>query len=102
MLGRALRLIRVFHDMPQGKLAQRLGISNSFLSEIETEKKTPSIDLLNKYSAIFDIPMSSILLFAENMDSPGRPRKKWIADKILRLLEYVDARSREEPNDVQD
>lgn len=102
MLGRALRLIRVFHDVSQGKLAQKLGISNSFLSEIETEKKTPSVELLGKYSEIFEIPMSSILLFAENMETPARPRKKWIADKILKLLEYVDARAREEEDRVQD
>lgn len=94
MLGRALRLIRVYHDVPQGKLAERLGISNSFLSEIESEKKTPSMELLAKYSATFDIPMSSILLFAENMNTPARPRSKWIADKIVKLLEFVDARSK--------
>ena len=35
MLSEALRLIRVFHDMKQTELADRLSISKSYLSEIE-------------------------------------------------------------------
>lgn len=38
MLSEALRLIRVFHDMKQTELAQRLGISKSYLSEIEKDR----------------------------------------------------------------
>ena len=36
MLSEALRLIRVFHDLKQTELADRLGVSKSYLSEIES------------------------------------------------------------------
>ena len=39
MQSDALRLVRVFHDMSQTALAERLGISKSYLSEIEKGEK---------------------------------------------------------------
>lgn len=61
MLCKALKLIRSYYDMSQTELSVELGLSNSYLSEIESGKKQPSIDLLQKYSDYFDIPLSSIL-----------------------------------------
>jgi transcriptional regulator with XRE-family HTH domain len=63
MLGKALRLIRVFHDLSQKDLAEKLEISKSYISEIESGKKTPTIDLLNKYSNFFDIPTKRLFIF---------------------------------------
>jgi transcriptional regulator with XRE-family HTH domain len=63
MLGKALKLIRSYYDLSQTELCSRLGISNSHLSEIESGKKQPSIELLRKYSDYFEIPLSSILFF---------------------------------------
>ena len=100
MLHRALRLLRTYHQLSQIELAKRLGISNSYLSEIEKGgDKEPSLDLLNKYAEIFKMPVSSILLFSEQIISGSKPGSKLriaSADKILRLLEWL-----EERNDVQ-
>lgn len=95
MLNKALKLLRTYHQLTQVELAQRLGIANSYLSEIETGIKTPSIELLEKYSLVFKIPVSSIILFSEKMDNPKRSSEKLrvaAAAKILRLLEWVDER----------
>jgi len=74
MLNEALRLIRVFHDMKQTALCNEFGISRSYLSEIESGKKTPSLDLVQQYSDFFDIPSSSIMLFSEKINTGKRPR----------------------------
>jgi len=95
MMHRALRLLRTYHDLKQGELAECLGISGSYLSEIEGGTKTPSLDLLQKYAGVFRIPVSSILLFSESIvKGQKRPKKLQViaADKILRLLEYLDER----------
>jgi transcriptional regulator with XRE-family HTH domain len=91
MLNRALRLARVFHDMTQKDLAVQLGITNSHLSEIESGKKQPSMALLQRYSEVFDIPVSSLLFFGENIEDSERgvKVKAQISDKVLRLLEFV-------------
>ncbi|WP_233863701.1 helix-turn-helix transcriptional regulator [Paraburkholderia adhaesiva] len=91
MLNRALKLIRAFHQLSQTELAKRLGISNSYLSEIESGLKAPSVELLKQYSEIFKIPVSSIMLFSEHLEAqgPGGRLRVKAADKILRLLEWV-------------
>lgn len=92
MLHRALRLLRTYHQLTQVSLAKRMGISNSYLSEIESGNKAPGMDLLTKYSEIFKMPVSSILLFSEKMESdtrPGSTLRVAAADKILKLLEWL-------------
>ena len=70
MLSEALRLIRVFHDMKQTELAQRLGISKSYLSEIESGKKPPRMDLIERYVSEFDIPSSVDFVFRRGPRAP--------------------------------
>jgi len=99
LLPEALRLIRVFHDLKQNELASRFGISKSYLSEIESGKKEPSIELIEKYSEEFGIPASSIIFFSENLSSPGRGRlaaehtRGAIAGKIISFLHFIEERT---------
>lgn len=95
MLNKALKLIRSYHDLSQTELSVELGLSNSYLSEIEAGKKQPSIELLSRYSDYFDIPLSSILFFAESLDVP-KPTdhiRAGIARTIVNLLEWNEGRN---------
>ncbi|HEY1631776.1 MAG TPA: helix-turn-helix transcriptional regulator [Rhizomicrobium sp.] len=96
MLSEALRLIRVFHDVKQNDLADRFGISKSYLSEIENGKKSPSIEIIEKYSSEFQIPASSILFFSENLSGKSKAADKArgaIAKKILNFLKIIETRT---------
>ncbi len=95
MLNEALRLIRVFHDMTQTALAERLGISKSHLSEIESKKKVPTLSLLAKYSEVFDIPLSSIMFFSERLEpgSSAEDARHFVSSKIVTLLNFIAQRS---------
>lgn len=89
-ISRTLHLIRAYHNMKQVDLAERLNISKSYLSEIESGKKKPSLDLLERYSDIFEIPLSSIMVFYEQYDKPLKNKARdFIADKALRLLSWA-------------
>lgn len=93
-LGRALKLIRSYHDLSQIDLAQKLDISRSYLSEIEAGRKTPSMDLLGQYSRQFAVPLSTLLLVSEGFEShtlTGR-LKKSATEKAIRFLEWADTR----------
>lgn len=68
VLSKALNLIRNFHDLSQKQLAQRLEISKSYLSEIEAGKKQPTLRLLQRYSEVFQVPVSSILFLSETLE----------------------------------
>lgn len=92
MLHRALKLLRTYHRLTQQQLAERLAISNSYLSEIEKGTKTANLDLLEKYASVFSIPASSILLFSERIDAdrPGDRLRFAASQKVLKLLEWID------------
>lgn len=93
--NRALKLLRTYHQYTQVGLAKRLGISNSYLSELEKGDKTPGLDLLERYSEVFKMPVSSILFFSESINEDRKPGTKLrvaAADKILRLLEWLQER----------
>jgi len=91
MLNEALRLIRVFHNMNQKELSIKLEISRSYLSEIESGKKNINIDLLNKYSTVFDIPSSSLLLFSENLENNKLSEKTrvYVAKKVVNIMNWI-------------
>lgn len=91
MLSRALRLMRVFNDMSQKDLAEKLGISKSMISEIESGKKNSTIELLNKYSEVFDIPVSSIIFFSETLsqNTKSEQLREFVSSKIIAMLEMI-------------
>ena len=93
MLNEALRLIRIFHDMKQTDLCEEFGISKSYLSEIESGKKNPSMDLIQKYADFFEIPASSIMLFSEKIEQNTSARSKMnrvkAARRILGFMSWI-------------
>lgn len=99
MINQALKKIREFHNMKQYELANTIGISNSYLSEIESGKKSPSLELLKKYSEVFDIPVSSLIYFSEELEKPTTSSNtiKVKAKKfLLKLLEWSNTIEQQE------
>lgn len=94
MLNEALKQIRIFHQIKQADLADKLKISRSYLSEIESGRKSVSMDILNKYSEIFDVPHSSLLLFSENIgkNKLSEGFRSVCAGKIIQIMEWINAR----------
>ena len=89
-LGAALRSLRVFHDLSQTEAAEKLEVSKSYLSEVESGKKEPTLALLSRYSEVFSVPLSSVLFFAEQMGkNDSQSIAGGIAPKVLRLLEWI-------------
>ena len=91
MIAEALRLLRTYHKTSQSRLAMDLGVSKSYLSEIESGKKKVTLDILKQYSSHFDVPLSALFFFAEELD------RNRVADRVhgaialgtLRLLSRV-------------
>ncbi|MCT2560054.1 helix-turn-helix domain-containing protein [Tsuneonella sp. YG55] len=95
MLGEALRLIRVYHDLKQKQVAERLDISTSYLSEIEKGHKTPTLEVIQRYSDVFGLPVSSIMFFAESVEGGGSAdrARTFVAGKMVGLMQFLEARS---------
>lgn len=94
MLNQALRYLRRYHGIKQQDLAVKLGISNNYLSEIESGTKAHviTVELLSKYAEIFKVPASTLMLFSEQLDSGKRSEKLRVsmAAKVLKMLDWID------------
>lgn len=99
MFGQALKLLRRYQGINQANLAKKLGVSRSYISELESGNRTPSIDLLRRYADVFNVPVSSLVFFAEALEDKehlsGRLEKAKgaIAKKIIALLTVLDVDS---------
>jgi transcriptional regulator with XRE-family HTH domain len=100
MLHSALRHLRTYHGLKQQDMAAKLQISKSYLSEIESGVKAHAItvDLLNKYAEIFNVPVSTLMLFSEQLDSGKRSDKLRVAmaAKVIKILDWIDQHEHEE------
>jgi transcriptional regulator with XRE-family HTH domain len=89
VINRALRLTREFYRMKQVELAHKLSLSTSYLSEIEAGKKPVSLEILEGYAKVFDIPVSTFLLFKDQIVAPCDDRTKRRAERLLQFFEWV-------------
>lgn len=97
MLGDSLRLIRRMHSISGKDLAAKLGISATYLSEIENNKKKPTLELLNKYATVFKVRLSTLLFFDESItDTQGQISLRNSFIKFAKALERCENRFMEE------
>lgn len=96
MVNEVLRLLRVYNDMKSSDLAEKMNLSSSYISEIESGKKKVSIDIINKYSNFFEIPSSSILLMSESLDRKPQDLKHKINRALLLMLQNLEKNAADE------
>lgn len=75
MIGEMLQKTRLIYGFRAGEMSELLGISKSYLSEIENNKKKPSLDILKKYADIYDIKLSSLILLSESLEDAEKSGK---------------------------
>lgn len=91
VVSKALKLVRIFHDLSQKQLAQKLEISKSYLLEIEAGKKQPTLGLLQHYFEVFQVPVSSILFLSETLElnvSVERTNSS-VSPKVQAMLKFL-------------
>ena len=93
MLGETLKMFRAIHGYKANELAELLEISPSYLSEIENDKKKPNLQLLEKYSTIFNVKISTLFLFSEKItdEAFGKGARLTIRDKLFRLMKFLES-----------
>lgn len=71
-------------------MSKKLGISNSYLSEIENNKKKPSLELLEVYSNVFEIKVSSLILMSEKLeDSSNNNSDDFIRKTMIKMINFM-------------
>ena len=93
-MGEALRLLRIFNGYKSAELAEMLELSQSYVSELENNKKQPTMEVLDRYAKVFDMRKSTLMLFAESLETDkekmnNKQRVAYAGMKLLRILKKV-------------
>jgi transcriptional regulator with XRE-family HTH domain len=73
-IGKTIRRLRVDREISQQDLAQCAGITSSFLSLVENDRRRPSLRILQKLAAALDVPEEVLLWDAVELPA-GLPEK---------------------------
>lgn len=71
MIGETIKLLRNTYGINSQDLALKIEISQSYMSEIENNKKIPKLEIIKKISEIFKIKTSSLIYIDEKVKEAG-------------------------------
>lgn len=91
MIGDVLKRTRAIYGYKANEMSSALGISASYLSEIENNKKQPSLELLEKYADIYGIRLSSLILLSENIENAEKAGKGtiFVRNMMMHLIQSM-------------
>lgn len=81
-LGTAIRNLRKAKGMKQAEFASRVGLSQSYLSQVEGNKKEPSVEVLKKVSDLAGVPLPVLLW--DSLTGEDVPKEKKEAFEMLK------------------
>lgn len=89
MLGNTLKRLRGIYGYSAKEMSELLGISSSYLSEIENGKKKVSMDLLERYSELFGLRVSTLMRFSEDYEDAelNKAGQKFITSLMSKVIE---------------
>ncbi|QOS98942.1 helix-turn-helix transcriptional regulator [Brevibacterium sp. JNUCC-42] len=103
-LGNTLKRLRLIYGYTATEMSKELGISTSYLSEIENNKKHSSLEHLECYASFLGLKKSSILLLAEQLHEAEKVNKghEFIRSLMVRLIDSMSSDVEEEVNEQRD
>lgn len=94
-LGNAIKLLRTETGVSQKSFAKQLGITGPYLSQVENDRKVPSLELLRGISNQLQISVPMLIMYAmEPEDIPKAKRSFYstisplLKDDIRQLLRH--------------
>lgn len=72
MIGETIKLLRILYGINSQDLALKIEISQSYMSEIENNKKVPKLEIIKKISEILKIRTSSLIYIDEKVEEAGK------------------------------
>lgn len=75
-IGKALKLCRSARDLSLEIVAERAGISTSYLSRLENDKREPTLAMIGKVADALEVPVPVVVfLAAEPSELKGMDKK---------------------------
>lgn len=76
MLGEELRTARLAANLTQEKLADEAGISRNYVSLLELNRKSPTVDVLLGLCDTLGVSAADLIRRVEKDDAPRRRRRR--------------------------
>ena len=86
-IGNTIRRLRKKKGINQIEFASKCNLSQTYLSQIESGKRIPTIETLNKISENLDIPMAIISFLSLNLESVAENKR----DAYLKISPAINA-----------
>jgi transcriptional regulator with XRE-family HTH domain len=67
-IGKTIAMYRKAHGYLQNHVAEKVGVTQNFLSQIETNHKRASLDVVEKICEFYKIPVSVFFTDVENCE----------------------------------
>ena len=87
LAGKRIQEIRKARGLSQDQLGKRLGLSQKWVSDVESARTTPQLDTIEKFARALSVQPFQLLL-------PEITRVKADSRRILTLFQRCDERSR--------
>lgn len=88
-IGQRLKQVRKYLDIQQNTMADNLGITAAYLSEIEKGKSTPSGELFLKITKTYNISLEYLFLGRGDMIYPSKPNESFTFDPDIDSIEKL-------------
>jgi transcriptional regulator with XRE-family HTH domain len=99
-LGKTLRILREARGLPLRQVAVEAGVSVPYLSLLETERRSPSVDKLKALAEALDVPSDFLILVASGAKSSLSSGENTVA-RLFALLERLTVVQRELKNEIE-
>ncbi len=93
--GQTIKLLRTIDGQGQGETAKKLGITRSYLCQVENGRKQPSLAFLKQIAQHYSVPLS-LLVFVEQTVDENDAIFTELRDIFSKLLAFKVSRMKEQ------
>ncbi len=89
-IGKAIKILREAKDRSLGNLAAQAKVSVPYLSLVESDKRTPSIDVVKKLARALEVPADVFFLIGSG-PSTSLNTNSDVTSRLLVMLKQLEA-----------
>lgn len=97
-IGEVLKGVRKCSGITQAEFAKEIQVSQSYISKLEKNETSPSVEVLDQYAEYFDIEPDLLLKFRKSEDSKSLSQRIRIA--LFRKFIYDEKDSWEDGTEL--
>lgn len=87
--GKAVTVIRTAKELTQKELAELLDKTPSYISRVENNERTPSVEFVSLLCERLEVPVTLFMLLGKNYEQMDEMDRRLLDEMGTRLLEII-------------